>query len=191
MEIKDFIKIYDNAIPLELVSSIVRWSNKSKFEDAGVIASDNPNQINKNVRNTKTLQLSKFSESLTNVHFGQIVSYFLFQHIKKYRHDLKLCDFEINTLNHMAILKYEEGGFYLWHTDHNAKNAPRTISCILLLNDDYEGGELMFMDSNGENQRKVETKAGRLIIWPSNFMFPHKVNTIKKGLRYSIVAWAL
>ena len=102
-----------------------------------------------------------------------------------------------NKFSQIKFHRYSKNQIMSKHSDHihtlfedDIKGIP-ILSIVGVLNDDYEGGELMFMDSNGENQRKVETKAGRLIIWPSNFMFPHKVNTIKKGLRYSIVAWAL
>ena len=30
---------------------------------------------------------------------------------------------------------------------------------------------------------------GDVLIFPSNFLYPHKVNSIKKGTRYSFVSW--
>jgi predicted 2-oxoglutarate/Fe(II)-dependent dioxygenase YbiX len=33
-------------------------------------------------------------------------------------------------------------------------------------------------------------KSTSVIIWPSNFLFPHCVEPIQEGVRYSIVAWA-
>ena len=38
--------------------------------------------------------------------------------------------------------------------------------------------------------RTPEIVPNRLIIWPSNFLFPHSVLPVTKGLRYSVVAWA-
>ena len=38
--------------------------------------------------------------------------------------------------------------------------------------------------------RTSEIVPNRLIIWPSNFLFPHSVLPVTKGLRYSVVAWA-
>ena len=37
----------------------------------------------------------------------------------------------------------------------------------------------------------METKPGHVVIWPSNFMYPHAVEPVKKGIRYSVVSWAL
>ena len=39
--------------------------------------------------------------------------------------------------------------------------------------------------------RDIEPVPGRLIIWPSNFMYKHKVTPVTKGKRFSIVAWAI
>jgi predicted 2-oxoglutarate/Fe(II)-dependent dioxygenase YbiX len=90
----------------------------------------------------------------------------------------------------MGILKYEQNGFYTWHTDHAAE-APRTMSCIYLLNNDYEGGNLCFRNPDGSEEWEIEVKPNRMIIWPSNFLYPHTVKSVTKGTRYSVVAWAL
>ena len=37
----------------------------------------------------------------------------------------------------------------------------------------------------------VEKKANRMIIWPSNFLYPHSVKPVTEGIRYSVVSWAL
>jgi len=57
------------------------------------------------------------------------------------------------------------------------------LSIIGVLNDDYEGGELMFHD------KEYETKTGDVVIFPSNFLYPHMVNPVTKGTRYSFVSW--
>ena len=36
---------------------------------------------------------------------------------------------------------------------------------------------------------KVELKTGDLVMFPSNFMYPHSVQPILSGTRYSIVCW--
>ena len=59
-----------------------------------------------------------------------------------------------------------------------------TLSVLGALNDDYEGGELIFW-----NDTKIELKAGSLLVFPSTFMYPHSVNPVTKGTRYSYVSW--
>jgi predicted 2-oxoglutarate/Fe(II)-dependent dioxygenase YbiX len=36
----------------------------------------------------------------------------------------------------------------------------------------------------------IEFKSGDLIIFPSNFVYPHRVETVTGGDRYSYVSWA-
>jgi predicted 2-oxoglutarate/Fe(II)-dependent dioxygenase YbiX len=68
--------------------------------------------------------------------------------------------------------------------DGNRKGIP-TLSILGALNDDYEGGELVFWESEA-----IHLKAGSIMIFPSNFMYPHKVMPVTKGTRYSYVSWA-
>ena len=37
---------------------------------------------------------------------------------------------------------------------------------------------------------EIKFKAGDLIIFPSVFLYPHLVKSVKKGTRYSFVSWA-
>lgn len=191
MEVKELIKFYDNVIPLSAIANLVKWANIQDFDDAQIlINSDGKNGVNQNIRNTKSLNLHNQAKSLTNVHYSMLVGRVCVDTIKRYTEDLNLSHFYIKGVNDIQLLKYEEGGFYTWHVDH-AGDVPRTISCILFLNDDYEGGELMFQDPQGKNEILIKPKSSRLVVWPSNFMFPHTVKPVKKGLRYSIVAWGI
>ena len=37
--------------------------------------------------------------------------------------------------------------------------------------------------------KKIDTRKGDLIIFPSNFLYPHKITPVTKGVRYSYVSW--
>ena len=54
----------------------------------------------------------------------------------------------------------------------------------LITNEDYEGAEFYCRG------RKIELKTGDILLFPSNFMYPHEVKEAKKGVRYSFVSWA-
>ena len=96
---------------------------------------------------------------------------------------------EATLISSVEILKYEKGGFYTIHSDHCA-SIPRTLSVIIFLNNDYEGGELNFHDPITEEiYQTIKPSPGRCIIWPSNFMYPHSVSPVTKGTRYAIVSW--
>jgi predicted 2-oxoglutarate/Fe(II)-dependent dioxygenase YbiX len=89
-------------------------------------------------------------------------------------------------------LKYGEGGHYVPHVDHG-HDVPRTLSIIYFLNNDYEGGDLRFHnpDKNSEVYKTVTSAPGRVIIWPSNFLYPHSVTPVTKGKRFVLVSWLL
>ncbi len=68
--------------------------------------------------------------------------------------------------------------------DGNRKGIP-VMTALGLLNNDYEGGEfIMFGDT------QINLKAGDIIVFPSNYLYPHQVNPVKSGVRYSFVSWA-
>lgn len=86
--------------------------------------------------------------------------------------------------------KYETGTEMKTHCDHiktlfdgGDKGVP-ILTVLGGLNDDYEGGELIMWDDY-----VVPLKAGTVMVFPSNFMYPHKVNVVTKGVRYSYVSW--
>jgi len=87
--------------------------------------------------------------------------------------------------------KYDKTTKMKLHCDHihsmfdGVRKGIPVLSLLGCLNDNYEGGELiMFAD------QEIELKSGSLLIFPSNFMYPHEVKPVKKGSRYSYVSWA-
>ena len=66
----------------------------------------------------------------------------------------------------------------------------RKISCSILLNDDYEGGELgfrWFEDKEEASIKLIKPKALDCIFFESSLC--HKVAPVTKGTRYSVVRW--
>jgi predicted 2-oxoglutarate/Fe(II)-dependent dioxygenase YbiX len=57
------------------------------------------------------------------------------------------------------------------------------------LNDEYTGGELIFSDQKNKEIKKFKLQEGSIVFFPSNFLYPHGIQPITKGKRYSIVAW--
>jgi|TARA_E500000318_G_scaffold83399_1_gene79034 predicted 2-oxoglutarate/Fe(II)-dependent dioxygenase YbiX len=86
--------------------------------------------------------------------------------------------------------RYKKGQQMHQHVDFietlfDDKRGVPKLSIVGNLNDDYKGGEfIMYEDKN------IEMHTGDVIIFPSTFLYPHKVNEVKKGIRYSFVSWA-
>jgi len=86
--------------------------------------------------------------------------------------------------------KYEVGNTMREHYDHihsifdgKMKGVP-IVSIVANLNEDYEGAEFYCRG------KEIPLKTGDILLFPSNFMYPHKVRETKKGVRYSFVSWA-
>ena len=95
-----------------------------------------------------------------------------------------------NGYTHIRYNKYIENKKMALHCDHihsifdgERKGIP-ILSCLGVLNDDYEGGEFIMFDDY-----KIKLKQVDLLIFPSNFMYPHKVDPVKKGTRHSYISW--
>ena len=96
-----------------------------------------------------------------------------------------------NGYSVIKFLKYAESHKMAEHCDHisslfdgQIKGIPM-LSVVGQLNDNFEGGEfVMFGD------KVVPFETGDVIIFPSNFMYPHRVEPVTKGDRYSYVSWA-
>ena len=67
--------------------------------------------------------------------------------------------------------------------DGERKGIP-VLSVLGALNDDYEGGEFIMFDDY-----KIPLKTGDVVIFPSVFLYPHKVMPVTKGTRHSLVLW--
>jgi predicted 2-oxoglutarate/Fe(II)-dependent dioxygenase YbiX len=95
--------------------------------------------------------------------------------------------------NHTYIRmnRYDKNTTMRLHCDHihsifdgNTKGVP-VLTVLGALNNEYKGGELIMF-----NDMQVELRAGNLLIFPSNFLYPHEVKPVISGTRYSYVSWA-
>ena len=192
MELKNFIYIKDDFLPLPVLSSLIKYINTQdkKFKNAKIFAESQDTVVQDETRKVKDFTLNRNSNSKTEIHWCSFLIRFFVDLCREYENKLNVKT-SLKDLTEITILKYEDKGHYQFHTDH-CSGAPRTLSIIFLLNNDYEGGDLIFRDPQIENLiLKIEKKPNRVIVWPSNFLYPHKVTPVTKGVRYSIVSWAL
>jgi Rps23 Pro-64 3,4-dihydroxylase Tpa1-like proline 4-hydroxylase len=88
--------------------------------------------------------------------------------------------------DNMSILKYEKAGYLPAHTDHGSSS--RTLSVVLYLNDNYDGGEISF-PYVGKNGVKIKPEAGSAIFFPSMFVYVHEISEVTNGIRYALPNW--
>jgi len=140
--------------------------------------------IDKDIRNVQGYSLN----------FDTPTNMFYWNYIKKeierlyVFYKVKFPKMNSEKINQIDLLKYSEGGKYEIHTDHFT-NAPRHLSVIINLNDEYEGGDLVFTNQKDLEIKRLKLNKGSIVFFPSNFMYPHSIEPITNGTRYSIVAW--
>jgi PKHD-type hydroxylase len=170
--------INKNAINSEICRNIIDLG-KDRWESAKI----NQEDVDKNIRKT---DVAWSNES------------WLYELCWRYLHTANResnWNFEISACEPMQITKYNKNGHYNFHQDGNGffrYNSPennflhsktRKLSMTIVLNEDYDGGEFEFFN----DINLIKEKVGTVIVFPSYMV--HKVRTITKGVRYSLVAW--
>jgi hypothetical protein len=84
--------------------------------------------------------------------------------------------------NFYKIQKYSNGSYMGPHVDSIDKTADKspTISIVLYLNEDYEGGNICFPEQGLD----IKPKAGSMIIFPSYPPYYHDPKPVTKGTKY-------
>ena len=80
--------------------------------------------------------------------------------------------------------RFEPGDFFGQHSD-DSYGTPRTTSLTYYPNDDYEGGEIEFINFG----ITIKPKANQLFIFPSAYSYIHRVHPITSGVRYNLVTF--
>lgn len=106
--------------------------------------------------------------------------------IQEYQSLHKEFELEIQEDTGYELLKYEVGDYYIQHSD-SFKDQPRALTVIISINDNYEGGEVALFN----RELKYKLNAGDILIFPSNFMYPHEITPVTKGIRYSLITWVV
>lgn len=68
--------------------------------------------------------------------------------------------------------------------DGKMKGIPM-LSILGSLNNNYEGGKLLMFDE----EKEYKIKAGEIMVFPSVFLYPHRVTPVTKGIRNTFVSW--
>ena len=188
MEINKFVKTFDNVLSVPTCKKFLRVKDKFFIEEDGLVGGCNEKkpEIRKvSVHHTSGRDWKTKTEVHWNNffvhHFVNLVSKL---YLKPFKEELSL-GFDIID---MQYLTYRDNDFYVDHIDASAVNN-RALTCLLMLNDDFDGGELCVNDPYGDTTKTIQPKSGRCTIFPSNFMFPHNVRPVTRGVRYTIVAW--
>ena len=180
MKLEEGIVTLNNLTNKNFIELIKKYIDKKAFNK---LSTKNGDTEFRNVFG-HTLTRDSISDKIFFKHIDRVIQ----QHYPHYK--FKFPYLITNNLNQVDLLKYEIGGKYEIHIDHGY-STERTLTFILNLNEDYEGGDFVFYNQNKTEMKRIKCKTGTCIMFPSNFQYPHRIDPITKGTRYSIVAWLI
>ena len=191
---------FNNAISSEMCDKIIKEYSKKTLEEGKTGFSSE--KANPKIRKSKVY----FTED-------QWLYDLLWPYVHTANREAKW-NFDIDWAEPIQFTKYGLKEHYDWHVDSynkpfseengsNFVNKIRKLSCVVLLSDpkDFKGGDFLFHfknqnpDIEAKNYKKYIHKApelnhkGSLIVFPS-FLY-HKVESVVKGNRYSLVMWTV
>lgn len=121
-----------------------------------------------------------------------------FDRIKQYEFDksTSLNEGKLVILDEVSILHHgktpDEKDFGMnYHTDHHqydpdSRGMHLFITITFYLNDNYEGGELSFIDEKNNSLIFYKPKPGDILVFPSFYPYFHGVDRVLSGDRYLI-----
>jgi len=98
------------------------------------------------------------------------------------RHYESLWHLQMQYKEAFNFVKYLPGKYFKVHADHGPYYVC-TISAVVYLNDDYEGGEIQF----GRHGLTIKPEAGDILINPSTYVYEHASLEIRSGIKYAVV----
>jgi hypothetical protein len=109
----------------------------------------------------------------------------IFQALKKCVDDYcRYWGIHVNFYEIFNFVKYEgEGKHFRIHAD-DGPAYKATVSAVIYLNDDYEGGEIYFPRLDNLT---IKPQYGDIAIFPSNYAYEHASLPIKSGTKYCVV----
>lgn len=183
------IHLYENALTKEECRYIIdNLENEIAKNIPGIQwsgAQINDSENNDSVRNCVDLKYKK--EQLgTNMPYSEILKncYDKVDNAldKCLRHYESLWHLKMHYKEAFNFVKYLPGKYFKIHGDHGPYYTC-TVSAVVYLNDDYDGGELEFV----RHGLIIKPKAGDIVMFPSNYVYEHASLEVRSGIKYSVV----
>ena len=186
-DLRKYLKIYSDWLPQNVCEETVEELEK-------VEGHFQTHEFYDYASNTNHSYEHELSVTWSNVKHKELVMKRIWDGLARYHSELADAGFHWyqswQGYSEVRFNRYREDTQMKLHCDHihsmfdgNRKGIP-TLTILGSLNNDYTGGELVFWQDT-----IVPLKAGEIMIFPSNFLYPHRVDLVKKGTRYSYVSW--
>ena len=180
----NYIKIYDNVLSEEQCLHYISLIENTERHPGEFIASDGKSSTsNPEIKDSEDMTIcARYPEELP----------FLMQTtanlLAKYEDEVK-CTIPCERLEVFRGRVYRENqGHYVTHVDNaSPPTYARMLTILFYLNDIYEGGELYFEVQD----ITIYPRAGRVVMFPSYWMYKHTAKPSLKGDRYIMRTFVL
>jgi hypothetical protein len=158
---------------------VIEWLNVQDQWNPSVVGSGDGTVSD--ARTSDTIFLPFLSFALPDLIFDMNKT--VWQHLDNYA---RTWNFGFQNVEHVSIQRYnaESNQHYDVHVDSDS-TLPRTVSAVLYLNT-VSGGETHFPLFDFS----VSPLAGRLAIFPSNYIYAHAARVPNEGTKYAAAYWA-
>jgi predicted 2-oxoglutarate/Fe(II)-dependent dioxygenase YbiX len=182
-DVATYLKIYHNIFDADFCAETIEQLSLAAWQK---------HSYNNPLTNTNHSYDNDLSISDADIEHSKKINEKVWFVIKQYLNDINLPWFGGWSGYSLARFnRYDVGTEMRNHCDHihslfeGPNRGVPILSVLGGLNDNYKGGELVFWDDE-----PIELPAGAIAVFPSNFLFPHKVLPVTEGSRYSYVSWA-
>jgi|SaaInl5LU_22_DNA_1037371.scaffolds.fasta_scaffold102293_1 predicted 2-oxoglutarate/Fe(II)-dependent dioxygenase YbiX len=181
--IEKYIKVYENIVDLDLCRSTVASLSSDVSWDE--------HYFNNTSTTEKLASENELQMSWSNIDQKQLIQNKIYTALETYIVKDLACEWFSGWQGYSPLRfnRYNEQKKMKLHCDHihdlfgPGVNGIPILSIVGGLNNDYDGGEFVMWDT------VIDIPPGAVLIFPSNFMYPHKVNPVTKGTRFSYVSW--
>jgi predicted 2-oxoglutarate/Fe(II)-dependent dioxygenase YbiX len=174
--LKNYVKVF-NLVPPNLCNDIITdFDSDSEWQT---------HTWYNNVEDEKKSQHQKELDVLYNKNLSVLGPY-IAQALQNYYTELNLTNLVSNYSN-VRLNKYSTGTVMSEHFDlirRNKQDGIPVLTFLGCLNDNYDGGKFLM------NSEVLEMKQGDIVVFPSTFLYPHRVEEVTRGTRYTFVTWA-
>jgi PKHD-type hydroxylase len=180
-------RLWNGVLPDPVCQTVIDTFDESTFYDAVVQRSTGESANDPTVRKATNMFIEPGHWT------GALITHFAHQANLLWRYDLA-------GLGTLSIVRYDSSGHFNWHvdvlsydrTDYAAlgDGLERKLSVTINLStpDDYEGGDLEFLNGVGQLLTQPELRErGSVVVFPSTV--GHRVTPITSGVRYALVGW--
>jgi len=185
------VNVYSGAITKEEGRSYIdvlekNLSGEGRYRWSGAQVTSS-SEVDLQARNAKDFKISSTGLGPRNEHNSELydVHESVFQAVRQCVDDYgRYWGVGIASYEAFNFVKYDgPGTHFKVHADHGPTYVC-TISVVVYLNDDYEGGDIWFPRMNNLS---IKPKAGDIVVFPSTYIYEHASQDMVSGVKYSVV----